>query len=475
MQLCTFLVSFLVATVALVSADSSLKVDSRILPAIVDVPVSKRFCNIVKNAKPAVVCIRTERRAVDDLDFEAFQRELYQRFFPGREAPEAYSKPARGLGSGVIISSDGFIITNAHVINGANKIEVILDNGEVKAAVLRGIDPYSDIGLIKIEGSGWPYLPWGDSDSAEVGEEVMAIGSPATLRGSCATGIISFINRSCDLTTDGHFIQVQIPITFGSSGGALLNMNGDLIGITTGIIAIQNGQIGLVIPSGYVRHIANQLREKGRVSRGYLGVVVQSIDDGFTAKALKMTESKGVLIASVEKGSPADKAGLKQGDVLIAYNGTPIETPYDFRRTTSMTPPGSEVVFKAYRKGEKIVLKAILGEREESRMGVEGVSQKLGILEVQSLTPDSVKQPGCPLEEEGGVIVTKTRPGSLVDQEGFTPGCIIKSINGIDVNTVAEYNKTLTEECLKDEKVVLCVVYTARGQKFMKFCPFSVK
>jgi len=332
-------------------------------PAVM--PVAS-YADTVSKATPAVVTIHSRMRSRQPQQFPFFNDPFFRRFFGERENQQAPSQPQRqGLGSGVIVREDGYIVTNHHVIDGADQIEVDLNDNRTIQAQVVGSDAPSDLAVLKVNASGLPVLPMGDSDRTRVGDVVLAIGNPLGVGQTVTMGIISAKGRRTGLSNGSFedFLQTDAPINRGNSGGALISTNGELIGINSQILSPSGGSIGLgfAIPSNMARSVMEQLVNTGRVRRGQLGIVVLEIPSA-EASRLGVNEGPGVVVYQVQSGSAADRAGLRQGDVISALNGQPVTDPNSFRNAIASTPPGTEVTLTVRREGAERQVRATLGE-----------------------------------------------------------------------------------------------------------------
>ena len=413
---------------------------------------SPLFTRVAKLVIPSVVTLSTEKvvKVPKESPFfenpfkDFFGDEFFRQFFgspPGGELRQ------RALGSGVIVTKDGYILTNNHVVEGADKITVTLADDRQFPAKLIGRDPKTDVAVVKIEGKNLPAARLGDSDKIEVGEWVLAIGSPFSkeLKNTVTAGIISAKGRSnVGLAKYEDFIQTDAAINPGNSGGALVNMRGEVIGINTAI-ETRTGTfagIGLAIPINMAKAVMEQLITKGKVVRGYLGVTIQTID-ATMAKALKLPRPGGVIVASVVPDSPADKAGFKRGDIILEMNGKPIKGATELSIKVAKTAPGTKVSFTVLRGKKKLTLTARLEElpgEEVSAKPSPEVSYELGI-KVQTLTPELARRLGYTGEE--GVVVTEVRPGSIAYYQGIRRGDLIKEINRIPIRSVRDYKRVM--------------------------------
>jgi len=344
----------------------------------------------------------------------------------------------RGIGSGVIVNADGTILTNNHVVEGAEKIRIELTDKRTFTAKFVGTDKASDLAVLKIEGKDLPVAVLGNSDTVRVGDVVLAIGNPLGLGQTVTAGIISAKERATGLG-DGSFedfLQTDAPINQGNSGGALVNTNGEVIGINSQILSRSGGNIGIgfAIPSNMARSIMEQLIKNGRVSRGRLGAGIQPVTSEI-AESLGMKEARGVLVNTVEAGSAADKAGIKRGDVIIALNGERVDDNNVLRNKIAATKPGTEVTLTIIRDGSEKEVKAILGEWSDNQQagnqrdsqGDGNTSGKLGIA-VEPVTPEIAKQLNLPPTTQG-LVVTEVDPDGPAAEAGLQEGDIIIEIN----------------------------------------------
>jgi len=332
-------------------------------PAVV--PVAS-YADIVSKATPAVVTIHSRMRARQPQQFPFMDDPFFRRFFGERGPQQGQNQPERqGLGSGVIVREDGYILTNHHVIDGADQIEVDLNDHRSVQAQVVGSDPPSDLAVLKVNAGGLPTLVLGDSDRTRVGDEVIAIGNPLGVGQTVTMGIISAKGRQTGLSNGSFedFLQTDAPINQGNSGGALVSTNSELIGINSQILSPSGGSIGLgfAIPSNMARTVSEQLINNGKVKRGQLGIVVLKIPSE-EASQLGVTQGPGVVVYQVQSGSAADRAGLRQGDVITALNGTAITDPNTFRNSIASIAPGTEVTLTVKRDGSERQLRATLGE-----------------------------------------------------------------------------------------------------------------
>jgi serine protease Do len=431
---------------------------------------SKAFTKIAKKVIPAVVFIKVEQtvengRALTPFEFnnpfDLFNDDFFERFFgqryPHMKRPWKYKQ--MGQGSGFIFSKNGQILTNHHVVGEADKIVVKLeDNREFEAKIV-GTDPKSDVAIIKIKATDpLPVLPLGNSEALEVGEWVMAVGNPFGLSHTMTVGVVSAKGRtSVGITDYEDFIQTDAAINPGNSGGPLVNMNGEVVGINSAIFSRSGGYmgIGFAIPIDMVKIIKDQLIAKGSVARGYLGVMIQDLSDDLV-KSFDLDDTNGVLIAEVTEDSPAEKAGIRRGDVVVEFAGKKVQNVGQFRNMVALTPPNSKVRVTINRDGNKRVLTLRLGEQDEkmtARATQTDIMKQLGFT-VQNLTKELAKQFGY--ENLGGVLVSEVAPGSPAQFAGIRPGTLILEVNRQPVKTTEELLKAL-DASKNTQKVLLLV------------------
>jgi Do/DeqQ family serine protease len=324
------------------------------------------YADVVAKATPAVVTIHSQMRVRQPQQYPFTDDPFFRQFFGDRGPQQAPSQPTReGLGSGVIVREDGYILTNHHVIDGADKIQIDLNDNRTLEAQVVGSDPPSDLAVLKVNASGLPVLALGDSDRTRVGDVVLAIGNPLGVGQTVTMGIISAKGRQTGLSNGSFedFLQTDAPINRGNSGGALISTNNELIGINSQILSPSGGSIGLgfAIPSNMARIVMDQLINNGKVRRGQLGVTVLKVPSE-QASQLGVTQGPGIVVYQVQPGSGADRAGLRRGDIITALNGTAINDPNTFRNAIAGTPPGTEVTLTVKRDGSERQVRATLGE-----------------------------------------------------------------------------------------------------------------
>jgi len=405
--------------------------------------VLPNFSALAKQVQPGVVNIRTVKTTKEGGPvFRHFfgnpfgnrdpNRDPFGEGGPGREFKQ------RSLGSGFIIDKEGFIVTNNHVVENADQIKVRLaDEREFDAKII-GRDPKTDLALIQIEGAkDLSPLKMGDSEKLEVGSWVLAVGSPFGLEQTVTAGIVSAKGRFIGAGPYDDFIQTDASINPGNSGGPLLNMNGEVIGINTAIVAQGQG-IGFAIPVSLAQNIIAQLKERGSVTRGWMGVGIQDLTPEL-AQYYGLKDQKGVLVTQVFPGDPADKAGIKTKDVIIAVDGRPVGTGRELSSAVAEMAVGKEVSVKILRDGKEQVLKVQLAERRETEQEAKGPtpeSDELGI-RAADLNPETARRFGID-ENEKGVLVAAVKPGSKADQSGLQQGDIVKEVNRVPIQSVTE-------------------------------------
>jgi serine protease Do len=414
--------------------------------------VPQSFSALAKKVSPAVVNIQTVKTIKGGgRVFRHFfpnpwrdndSRDFFNRFF-GPERQREYKQ--RSLGSGFIISPDGYIVTNNHVVDGADQIRVILKNEKGFDAKVVGRDPNTDLALIKIScKKPLPYARLGDSDKLNVGEWVVAIGSPFGLEQTVTAGIISAKGRVIGSGPYDDFLQTDASINPGNSGGPLLNMNGDVVGINTAIIASGQG-IGFAIPINLAKGIIHQLKRHGEVVRGWLGVQIQDLTDGLR-DYLNAKDQKGALVLGVMKGDPADKAGIRAKDIITEVNGKPIESVRDLTRIIADIPVGNIAVIKALRDGKPETFKVKISKRTDQKASLdqstEAPNEDLGI-RVTEITPEMAQRYNLP--EKQGVIVTDVSPDSKADDAGLQAGDVILEINRHSIKTQEDFEEAIAK------------------------------
>ena len=433
-------------------------------PACSAKALSRAFTEVAKKAIPSVVHIRVE--SVDpsgsqDNSDSPFNDEFFRRFFEGQQR-QREPQPQISQGSGFIISEEGYIMTNYHVVANAKQMSVIIDESDTEyKATLVGGDPQTDLAIIKLENTNqkkFPVLTFGDSDDVDICEFVIAIGNPFQLEASVTVGVISAKGRqNLKITELEDFIQTDAAINPGNSGGPLLDLDGKVIGINTAIVSRSGGYmgIGFAIPSNIAKTVARQLIDKGSVTRGFLGVSLQPIDKDL-AEALGLDKAEGALVADIVADSPAAKAGVEQGDIILEVNDIHVKTPASIRNDIMLNEPGTIVKLKINRKGKIMIIKVTLGSFNKSNMMASENAQMLGLV-VENLTAENIKNYRINPNEDG-VVITEVKPGSMGAKMGLKPGYIILSLNHKKITNVDTFNDALAS-IEKGKKVLILVKY----------------
>ena len=412
------------------------------------------YAEVVRQVAPAVVTIRSERRARAAEQFPFFDDPFFRDFFGDRfrnAPPRNPERLQRGLGSGVIVSADGHIVTNHHVIDGAEEIQVELNDNRSFAAKVIGSDPPSDLAVLKIETKGLPALPLGDSDLVRVGDIVLAVGNPLGVGQTVTMGIISAKGRQTGLS-DGSFedfLQTDAPINQGNSGGALVNTNGELIGINSQILSPSGGNIGLAfaIPANMAKGAMDQLIKSGKVRRGMIGVTIQPVTSEL-ATSLGLSDARGALVSSVQSGSPAERVGIRRGDVIVAFNGSPITDSNSFRNQVARTQPGTEITLTLLRDNREQQVRVTLGELPAERRTASADSSsggsdtgRLGI-RVEPLTPALADRLNLRSGIQG-LVVTGVDPAGPAANAGIRENDVIEEVNRQPVRSVADLQSAI--------------------------------
>ncbi len=448
------------------------------------------FTDLAESSGRAVVNISTVKIVTGQPNMQPFFRQgprgqhpfgdffdQFERFFgeQGRRAP----REQRSLGSGFVMSPDGYIVTNNHVVEGADSIKVNLradGNGEVSYdAEIVGTDKETDLALLKIKANvSLPYLSFGDSDALKVGQWVMAIGNPFGLDHTVTAGIVSAKGRTIGAGPYDNFIQTDASINPGNSGGPLINMDGQVVGINTAIIASGQG-IGFAIPSRLARQVIDQLKEYKTVKRGWLGVSIQDVDAN-SAKALGLKEAKGALVSSVTPGDPADKAGIRAGDVILSVEGVSVADAGDLTRKIGDLLPGAKVGVTVWRDGKTTRLTLVLGERNAEKVaqarpggGPEAPGEAVLGLSVRPVT--EAEAGALELGRAMGLLVVEVAEGSPAAQNGLAAGDVILEANGKAVNTAKALQDVIAGDA--KEKGVVMLLLKRQGRNVFRTIPLS--
>ena len=422
---------------------------------------SNGFTEVARLVTPAVVNITTVtmEKVSDSRGIPDELRERMEEFFGGPGAPfgprgfrgpqgrgEPWEHRGGGQGSGVIVSPEGYILTNNHVIDGARTVTVTLPDKREFSGKIVGADPKTDLAVVKIDGQSLPTVPWGDATKLQVGEYVLAVGNPFGLNSTVTLGIVSALGRGhMGITQYEDFIQTDAAINPGNSGGALVNTKGELVGINTAIFSQTGGYqgVGFAVPTSMGKSIYESLVKNGKVVRGFLGVSIQDLNQDL-AKSFGIKDPKGALVSDIKDGSPAGQAGLKQGDIITTYQGSPVEDAVALQRQVTKTAAGTRVTIRVIRDGHEKDLTVKIGEQpdptkiakaeaDESDYASAGVA-------VQDLDRDTAKELGV-REKAEGVVVTAVEPDSGAEKAGVMRGDVIREINRQPVKSVKDFEK----------------------------------
>ena len=419
------------------------------------------WVRLSKEDKPAVVNISVKlstesptppqlRGRSDERSFEDF----FKRFFDEGQAPR---RPTRAGGSGFILNTNGFIVTNNHVVENATEIQVKLDDGRELPAKVVGRDAKTDLALLKIDATGLPVIPLGDSTALQVGEPVMAIGNPFGLEQTVTTGIVSATGRVIGSGPYDNFIQTDASINPGNSGGPLINARGEVIGINTAIFSRGGGSVGIgfAVPASLAKTVITQLADHGKVERGWLGVSIQPLTKDLAAN-FKRSDTTGALVSTVVEGSPAEKAGLKPGDVIVEFDGKKVAKSTDLPGLVAEVPVGRDVPMTVMREGREVKLNAHIARLEDESPTKATESEGKGQLglSVQPLTPPMARELGLKAQE--GVLVRDVVEGGRAAEAGIRAGDVIVEVNQQPVRTIEDFKARLDKRA-KDQPVVMLV------------------
>jgi serine protease Do len=414
---------------------------------------AQNFVHVAKAVRPAVVSVFSTRTGKSEGPHAMpFEDPFFRRFF-GDEFFRRFEQPPqrkeRGLGSGVIVEANGLIVTNNHVVSKADEIKVFLSDRREFKAKLIGTDAKTDIAVLKIEADGLHTIPWADSDKLEVGEFVLAVGNPFGLTHTVTLGIVSALGRAAGIAEYEDFIQTDAAINPGNSGGALVNVRGELAGINTAIFSQSGGNmgIGFAVPSNLARSIMEQLVKHGKVVRGWLGVSIQDLSPEL-ASQFGLAEPKGVLVNEVLADSPAKKAGLERGDVIVEYDGKPVENATQLRNAVAQTTVGKKAVVKFMRDKKARTAEVAIVEQPKhvAQAGNEEAGEaapssgRLSDLDVRELTPELAVRFGLGANERG-VVIVKVRQGSAAEESGLKEGDLMLEVNRQPTPTLKAYER----------------------------------
>jgi serine protease Do len=435
------------------------------------------FSGLAKKVSPAVVNIASTQELsqtemqVPQFPFQFPEGSPFEKFFKQfqdqNQNGQGQAPKAVGLGSGFVIDPSGYVVTNNHVVKGASDVTVRLEDDSVYPAKIVGTDPQTDLALLKIDAKRpLTALEFGDSDKAEVGDWVMAVGNPFGLGGTVTAGIISARGRNIDAGPYDDFLQIDAPINQGNSGGPLFNLDGQVIGVNTAIYSPSGGSVGIgfAIPSNMVKTVVAQLRESGKVERGWLGVMIQPVTNEI-AGALGLDSSKGSIVARVTPDSPAAQAGVKQGDVILEFAGKTVENPRELARQVAETQIGSRSDLLVWRDGAEKTLSVTTGAQpaQEQMAAVQPEATPEGSLhsdalnaDLATLTPERRAQYGIG-RDVNGVLVLDVKEGSVFEQ-GLRSGDVIKRVGDTDVTAPSDVDSLVRKAQSDDKKAVLLLV-----------------
>jgi len=446
--------------------------------------LSDAFAQAADEIRPSVVTIRAVRhtRHVKQSDSASgpetqpmlpnglpFENDLLRRFFGGR-MPDITIPPQQGLGSGVIVNSDGYILTNNHVVGQADEVEVTMPNGETHRATVVGTDPLSDLAVIQVKSSKLPAAKLGDSSELRVGEWVVAAGNPFGLTDTITAGIVSAKGRSnMRIAEYEDFIQTDAAINPGNSGGPLVNLKGEVVGINTAIASrtgFGNG-VGFAIPINMAKSIMENLIKHGQVVRGWLGVSIQPLNEDM-ARSFGYDSSEGALVGDVLPDGPAKRAGLKRGDIITAFAGKKVQDPRQFQMLVADTEPDTKVKLDVYREGGKRTLSVKVGKRETTNAVLPGREDRGEVNElgmnVANATPESLGRLGL-AEDLRGVLVTQVEEGGVADKAGLRTGDVILEVQGQAVANSREFREGIGQHKLKNG--IRLLVQTGESKRYV--------
>lgn len=437
-------------------------------PALQPQPPAKSFVEspftpLVEKLTPSVVNVKVSKLEKAEFPLEQMPGNPFKQFFNNPQPQQ--KRPVQGAGSGVIISSDGYILTNNHVVEGAKEVEVTLnDRKEFKTQIV-GQDPKTDLAIVKIDaGKSLPAASIGDSNALRVGDWVLAIGNPFGLNQTVTSGIVSAKGRVIGAGPYDDFIQTDASINPGNSGGPLFNMRGEVVGINTAIVAEGHG-IGFTIPINTAKPLIPQLEAKGEVTRGYLGVNIQDVTPELVS-ALRLEDSKGALVADVVPGGPADKAGIKRGDLIISYDGNSVGDSHDLPALVAVTPVDKEASLTVIRDGKEHKISARIARLESAGTKLaaakESAQGKLG-LQVQDLNTQMARKLG--IDADHGVVVANVEPGSPADRASIRQGDVIVEVNRKTVKSVSDLKEEIAKAPNGDS--VLLFVKNEQGSRYV--------
>ncbi|MDH5563627.1 MAG: DegQ family serine endoprotease [Nitrospirota bacterium] len=433
------------------------------------------FADIAKKVTPAVVNITVRKQAA--VPMSGPQLNPMEKFFewPGgsglpRQHPNAPAPQEQGAGSGVIVSADGYVLTNNHVVEDVKEILVTLPDKREFPGTVVGLDPQTDLAVIKIEATDLPFIQWGDSSSLQVGEYVLAVGNPFGLNSTVTLGIVSALGRGgMGITQYEDFIQTDAAINPGNSGGALVNTRGELVGINTAIFSRTGGYqgIGFAVPTKLAHPVYASLVKTGAVVRGFLGVGIQAVTPDL-ANSFQLDKAQGALVTNVMPGSPADQAGIQRGDVIVEYEGQPVIDPRTLQGQVVGTVVGNTISLVVMREGKKVTLRPVIREQNEPTQVAHANPMKhdgpFAGVAVRDLDGRMAQQLGIG-EEVSGVVVMEVTPGSYAERAGLAQGDVISEINRKPVRSERDFAQVVSH--LAKQKEALIYIHRGKGALYL--------
>ncbi len=446
----------------------------------------RSYADLVEAVVPAVVYVEVERRqqmaeGPEEMPIPPELRRFFRRFFgpdfdpfgrpPGPRPPE---RRLEAVGSGFIIDEVGHVVTNAHVAREAERITVTLDDGTKLAAEVVGLDEKTDLAVLKLESDGpFPYVEFGDSDRVRVGDKIVAVGNPFGLGGTVTAGIVSATKRELGVGPYDDFIQIDAPINRGNSGGPTFNLDGEVIGVNSMIFSPTGGNVGIgfAIAANLAKEVVAQLIEKGKVERGWLGVLIQPVDEDI-ARALGLEEARGALVSRVEPDTPAAEAGIRPGDVVVGFDGAPVEDPRDLAKKVARAGPGHVARIDVVRDGERRTLRVELGEMpaeveraeappEERTAGTAALGLRVAVLDAELRArfriPEGVE----------GLVILEVDPEGPAAEKGLQPGDVIADAGGRPVRSVADLRAAVRAAEKAGRRAVLLRVFRGEQPRFV--------
>ncbi len=420
------------------------------------------FTGVAQQAIPAVVSIRTKASLGSSSGAQQIDpsgSDIFEFFFgtPKRNIAPREMPIRMAQGSGFIVSPDGLILTNSHVVRDSQEILIKLNDGREFSAKLLGQDANTDIAVLKVDAKNLPYLKLGSSADIEVGQWAIAVGNPFGLQETLTVGVISAKGRAnLDVADMEDFIQTDAAINRGNSGGPLLNIDGEVVGMNTAIASSTGGYmgIGFAIPSEMIKYVLDELTQTGTVTRGFLGVVLQPVDYDL-AMVFGLDKVEGALVAEVQDGSPAAKAGLRRGDIIIERNGRRVDTVASLRNTISLTKPGQSVTLKVLRDGEPLTITVNVGSKADNKQSKAAEDTTILGIKVEDLTANNARRLGFP-QGQAGVVITDIDPNSIAALAGLKKDSIIFEVNRQKINSAEQFHKAVNN-IPKGSRVLLLI------------------